>query len=240
MKKEESIASIPHSCHVCEYKGNSIFCDLNKQETDYLDEHKYHLKYKSSEIIFNEGAYPHGVFCVHKGKVKIVKLGMNGKEQILRLVHAGDVIGYKSMLNNEKYQTSAVALEETEVCFISKEAFCALIERNHKTSMRIVQVLVKDLHKADENIMSLAQKSLRERVAEALVVLKETYGFQSDGLTLDLSISRIEMANLVGTATESVIRFLSEFQKDKLIALENKKIKILDFQKLHKLANLMD
>jgi CRP/FNR family transcriptional regulator len=146
----------------------------------------------------------------------------------------------RSLLSQDKYSASAIALEDSGVCFIPKELFMGVLQKDGALSMEIMKLLSDDLRKAEISITHLAQKSVRERLAEALLFIKETYGFEADNSTLNLKLSREELANLVGTATETVIRLLSEFKSDSIISLEGKKIKIISIDKLVSTANLED
>jgi CRP/FNR family transcriptional regulator len=183
---------------------------------------------------------PHGVFCVNYGKIKLSKLGDDGKEQILRLVKAGDLLGYRSLLGEDKYFASAVVMEDAGVCFIPKHLFMGILQKDGVLSMEIMKLLSDDLKKADQHFTHMAQKPVRERLAEALLFIKETYGYEADGKTLNLKITREELANLVGTATETVIRLLSDFKHDNLVLLEGKKILIQDLPGLVKTARIED
>jgi CRP-like cAMP-binding protein len=133
-----------------------------------------------------------------------------------------------------------VALEDSGVCFVPKELFMGILQKDGVLSMEIMKLLSDDLRKAEISITHLAQKPVRERLAEALLFIKETYGFEEDNATLNLKLSREELANLVGTATETVIRLLSDFKSDNIISLEGKKIKVISMHKLVSTANLED
>jgi len=196
--------------------------------------------YKKGETIFKEGTRPHGIFCVNYGKIKLSKMGDDGKEQITRLVKAGDPLGYRALLSGDTYSSSAIAIEDSGVCFIPKELFMGILQKDTNMSLEMMKLLSDDLRKAELQITHLAQKPVRERVAEALLFIKETYGFEEDGKTIDATFSREDIANIVGTATETAIRLLSEMNKDKIIQLVGKKIVILDLAKLIKTANLSD
>jgi CRP/FNR family transcriptional regulator len=183
---------------------------------------------------------PQGVYCVNFGKIKVAKIGDDGKEQILRLVKAGDLLGYRSLLGEERYYASAVAMEESGICFIPKDLFMGILQKDGVLSMEMMRLLSEDLRKAEQSITHLAQKPVRERLAEALLFIKETYGYEEDQQTIGLRISREELVNLVGTATETVIRLLSEFKSDGMISLDGKKIKILSADALVKTARIED
>ncbi len=227
-------------CADCESRGKSVFCDLHKEELDYLNEEKGCAVYKKGQIVFNAGAYPHGLFCVKEGKIKIFRIGDEGKEQIVRLAKGGDILGYRALLSGDKYASGAEALEDSKICFIPQKAFLTLVDGNGILSMQLMKLLSKDLKNAEHRMIDLAQKPVRERVAEALLYLKNTYGFEDDGITISVSMSREDIANIVGTATETAIRLLSEFKHDNVIALNGKRISILNTQELLKVANVYD
>lgn len=227
-------------CENCTSRYKSIFCNLSIEELEQLSEHKGCAYYKKEQIIFREEAYPHGLFCVNRGKVKISKIGTEGKEQIVRLAREGDIIGYRALLSGEAYTASAFALEETDICYIPKETFYQILENNPGLSLQMMKRLAHDLKSAEEKIINLAQKPVRERLAEALLFLKNVYGLEEDQKTLKVVMKREEIANIAGTSVESTIRTLSEFNKEKLIKIEGKKIRIMDFNELLYTANIAD
>jgi CRP/FNR family transcriptional regulator len=227
-------------CEHCESRNKSIFCDLKGEHLEIINEHKGCNFYKKGQTIFSEGFFPQGLFCINAGKVKVSQAGDNGREQIIRLTKDGDILGYRALLSGEKYSASAVAIEDCSVCLIPKEVFFKVIESESSLSMQIMKLLSHDLGKAEHKITDLAQKPVRERMAEAILFLRETYGTESDGKTLNVSLSREEIANVVGTATETAIRLLSEFKTDAIIELQAKKIKIINYNKLVKTANIHD
>lgn len=196
------------------------------------------MSFKKGQVIFSEGGHPLGLFCINDGKVKIEHTGDDGKEQILRMAKGGDVLGYRALLSSERYNASAVALDDTDVCFIPRDPFFNVLKDNPRLSLDIIKMLSTELRKAEDTITDLAQKPVRERMAEALLFLKETYGFEADGQTIDVVLSREDIANLVGTATETAIRLLSEFKKDGIVESAGKKLKIADLSKLIKTANV--
>jgi CRP/FNR family transcriptional regulator len=227
-------------CNDCTSRGKSVFCDLKPGEIDVLNQEKGCMLYKKGQIIFNAGAYPHGLFCVKEGKIKIFRIGDEGKEQIVRLAKDGDILGYRALLSGDRYASGAEVLEDSKICFIPQKAFLGLIEGNGVLSMQLMKLLSHDLKNAEHRMIDLAQKPVRERVAEALLYLKSTYGTEDDGITISVSLSREDIANIVGTATETTIRLLSEFKNDQLIALNGKKISILNHDQLVRAANVYD
>lgn len=227
-------------CQYCQSRFQSVFCDLKGEELDALNLQKGCSTLKKGQVIFSEGAFPKGLFCVNSGKIKVSQLGHEGREQIMRLAKEGDVVGYRALLSGEKYSSSAKALVESSICFIPRDTFFHLIEKNTNLSMGMLKMISHDLKEAEHKITNLAQKPNRERLAEALLFLKETYGFESDGATINVTLSREEISNLVGTATETTIRMLSEFKKDKMIDFIGKKIRLLNTKEIIRTADICD
>lgn len=189
--------------------------------------------------MMQEGMRPTGVYCVNKGKAKLYKLGSNGREQIIRFIKPGDLIGYRSMLSGETISASIEALEDTHACFIPKNLLFQLIERNPKFSLNLMKLACHELGEAGKLITNLAQKSVRERLAEVLLIIKSNFGETEDGY-LDISLTREEISNMVGTATESVIRLLSDFNKEGLIEIKGRKLKLLNPSALARVGNVYD
>lgn len=227
-------------CNHCAKRFTNIFCQAKYDSMQEINSEKICTQYKKGEYIFKEGTRPYGVFCVNRGKIKLSKQGDDGKEQITRLVKPGDPLGYRALLSGDLYSSSAISIEDSGVCFIPKELFLRILQNDSNLSLEMMKLLSDDLRKAELQITHLAQKPVRERVAEAILFIKETYGFAADGITIDAQFSREDIANIVGTSTETAIRLLSEFNKDKIIMLIGKKIQILDLNKLLKTANIHD
>lgn len=229
-----------HSCANCDVRFKSVFCNLNSAEVNEVDAHKHGISYKKGEPIFHEGNNPQGIFCINQGKVKLTVTGEQGKEQIIRLAASGDVLGYRSLLSNDHYNATATALDDTEICFISKETFFKLLDNNQNLSRNFLSLLSTELKDVHQRMTDLSQKPVRERIAESLLLIREIYGVESDGQTLNVSLSREDIANLAGTATETTIRTLSDFNSIGIIELVKKKIKILNQKTLIAEANVID
>lgn len=228
------------SCVSCSVCMHSVFHVLNNEQLGELSTYKSCAIFKKGQYIFNEHGISQGLFCLNSGKIKITTTGFDGKEQILRLAKAGDMLGYRALISNERYHASAIALEDSSICIIDKSYFFDSVIRNNKLLFEIARRMSGDLKAAEKQIVSLSQKNVRERMAEALLFLKTTYGFETDGQTIKIILSREELADYIGTSTESAIRLLSEFNHDKIIELIGKTIKILDEDKLMKTANMND
>ena len=227
-------------CQHCQARFKSVFCDLSEEDLNTLNLSKGCNTFKKGQVIFNEGSFAHGIFCMNSGKVKIAQAGDEGKEQIVRFAKDGDILGYQTLLSGDKYSCSATAIDDASICFIPKNTFFNLIAKNANLSMEIMKLLAHDLEKAEHKITDLAQKPVRERMAEALLFLKETYGYENDNATINVILSREEISNMVGTTRETATRLLSEFKDDNIVELVGKKIKILNHQKLVTTANVFD
>lgn len=227
-------------CRFCNKYPGEVFSSASPAHIAEIAGVKQCMIYKKGQVIFQEGAHPYGIYCINTGKVKLSHSGDEGREQIIRLVKPGDLIGYKALISNEPYTATATVLEDSAVCFIPRDVFLEILQKDHALSLKMMQILTSELRRAELKITHLAQKPVRERLAETLLTLKETYGVEDDGQTINVTLSREEIANLVGTATESAIRLLSEFRKEKVIDLPGKKIRILQLQKLINMANLQD
>lgn len=216
------------------------FANLFLQNQDEIPANPSISSFRKGEIIFKEGTSPLGLYWINKGKVKLSITGEDGKEQIIRLANEGDLMGYRALLSGGMYHATAVPLEGCELSFISKETFLEVLKKDSALSFEMMKLLSDDLKNAETQITHLAQKPVRERLAEAVLFLKETYNFEEDHQTINVMLTREELANIVGTATETAIRLLSEFKHDGIIDLIGKKIKILDLARLVKTANIQD
>ncbi len=203
---------------------------------DRLNYEKSSLFYKRGEIIYHEGGRINGFYCIHNGIIKVYKTGIDGKEQIIRFAKRGEIIGYRSILSNELACTTAKIIEDSLLCYISSDILFSLVKNNGNFSMEIMKLTCKELGEANAYITDIAQKTVRERLAEVLIHLKDNFGLDGDQV-LQISLTREELANIVGTATESVIRLLSEFKNDGLIELNGRKIKIINTRSLTKIGN---
>ncbi|MGP8214429.1 MAG: Crp/Fnr family transcriptional regulator [Bacteroidia bacterium] len=227
-------------CYQCVSRCRSIFSDLNLDETRMLDSNKSCTVFKKGQVIFEEGTYPHGLYCINKGKVKVAKTGADGKEKIVHMAKDGDVMGYRAILGGDKYSLTATALETSTLCYIPLKVFTGMVEKNAKLAFKVIHLFTDELRAAETTITDLAQKTVKERLAQGILLLKESYGYEDDGCTINVTITREEIASIVGTARETATRLLGELSKEKSIELKGKRIKILNPQKLVQEANLID
>jgi CRP/FNR family transcriptional regulator, polysaccharide utilization system transcription regulator len=217
----------------------SLFKHLTKDELDKVNLEKTISFHKRGSIVYHEGSRINGAYIILSGILKIFKTGIDGKEQIIRFAKKEEIIGFRSILTGELACTSSKILEDTSLCFVPADTLIYLVKHNGNFSIELMQLMCRELGEANDYITDIAQKTVRERLAEILVHLKDTFGLDKENI-LQISLTREELANIVGTATESVIRLLSEFKNDKLIELNGRKIKLLNLPGLHKLGNLYD
>lgn len=230
--------SVP-SCTTCGARHKSVFCNQNEEQLIDTDNHKACDFYKKNEVIFKEGQYSKGLYCVNKGKVKLLKSGAQGKDQIIRFATAGDIMGYHSLLTGTPLSASARAIDEAAVCFIPADQFFKMIKQDHQFSLKLLELSAQNWNNASKLVTDMAQKTSKQRLAEMLLWLEKTFGETQDG-HIDIKLSREDLANMVGTATEATIRLLSELKKNDIIELSGKNIRLVNKQDLAKVAALYD
>ncbi|MBS0030722.1 Crp/Fnr family transcriptional regulator [Chitinophaga sp. 22321] len=222
-----------------DFKSESILADLPADVFELLTAHKSEQIYKKNEIIFREGAYPSGIFYITKGKVKKYKVDREGREQIVYVASTGQLIGYHAILAEGRYPDSAATIEESTIAFIPREDFQHALNNSPLLNTRLLKTLSHEFAVLANSLTMLAQKTVRERLALQLVVLREKYKVNYvEGTAVEINISREDLSNLVGTARENVVRVLTEFKEDGILETKGRKIIIKDLNKLIKTANL--
>lgn len=234
------MSSSPHNtpCELCASRKFSMMSGLTNSQICTISDHKNLISHRKGQILYYEGTKPLGIFCINSGVVKVYKTASNGKEQIVHLAQRGDFLGYAALLGEENYTNSAMIVEDAKICFIPKDAFLKTLMTNSEFFQRVTKELSHELGVMEEKLTDATQKSVRERLAYVLLHLASCYGVEGgESQKIDLILSREEIAGIVGTATESVIRLLSEFKKDDLIEFEGKKIIIKDKRGLARLSD---
>lgn len=215
----------------CDLNNLSLFNSLCSNETAGLEHVKKCSHFKKNQEVFIEGSFPKGVFGVKSGKIKVFSTGESGKEQIIRIAKEGDVIGFRAMFSEEPYKLSAKTLEETDICFIKIDDFMDHL----KNEPTLLQAVLKELSKESGDraafIKTMAQKNVRQRLSVILLVLD---GIYSDHL---INLSREDLANFVGTSTETTIRLLKEFKEEGLVDIQGRIIHLIDIEALYSEAN---
>lgn len=222
-------------CENCIVRQFNSLRAMNKEELKKVSDSKTTKTVKKGESIFEEGDKLSGIYCVRNGVSKLSKLSANGKDQIVKLATKGEVIGQRSVIAEEHSNLSATAVSDMEVCFIPKESVVHTLNTNPNFAVEVLRHMAHDLKEADDVIVNMSQKTVKQRVAEAFLYLKNNFGEDKDGF-LALTLSREDIANVVGTATESCIRIISEFKKKGYIKASGKKIGIADERGLKNLV----
>jgi CRP-like cAMP-binding protein len=227
---------MPH-CELCLQNFKFVFKNLNHEQLECVNFEKTCKLYKKGDIIYHEGNRTSGFYCINSGIIKVFKTGIEGKEQIIRFVKKGDILGYRSLISKEAACSTAKVIEDAILCFIPSEILFDLVKSNIEFTMEIMQRTAKELGDSNKFLVDMAQKNVRERLASILIMLAENFELDDDKI-LQITLTREELANIVGTATESVIRLLSEFKQDGLIDLKGRKIIIKDLEQLEEISTM--
>lgn len=215
----------------------SIYKYLTVEERADLENHLVRTRVAKDELLYKEGDRPQGFITLESGKVKIFKGGVGGREQILRMVKPGGFVCYRALLAGENHLASAVALEDSIIAVIDSDYFFNNLLKINALSRRLLNKLAKELGFSNARTVTLTQKHIRGRLAESLILLREKYGCESDG-TLKAYLTREDLANLSNMTASNAIRTLSSFISERVIAIDGRKIKILDPQKLERISLL--
>jgi len=233
--------SVFPSCETCPTKRYSLFSKMPHDDLVKLSSCKGANKYRKGHLLFFEGANPTGVYCISSGTVKIYRMSGDGKAQIIKLAGAGDLVGHEAVLSQGSYKYFAEVIDESVVCYIPKQYFLQMLKENQLLTSTLMQQMSLELIHSDKRTTSMATKPVRERVAESLLLLNDFFTTKSRGKdSPPITLSREEVAAYSGTATETVIRILSEFGSSKLITLGKRSISILNEAKLVKIAHQYD
>jgi len=211
---------------------------LSEEERELIKKNARFVHYKKNEPIYIEEEQPRDLMCLLKGKVKIYKSGVGGRTQIIRMIRPIQYFGYRAFFAREPYVTAASAFESSTVCFISMELIEEMLRENGNLALFFIQMLSCDLGIADNRVVNLTQKHVRGRLAESLIFLKESYGLEEDGATINIYLAREDLANLSNMTTANAIRTLANFVNERIISLDGRKIKIIDEDKLLKISKI--
>ncbi len=211
---------------------------LSSEEQEELKENLSVQHFKKNEILYQEGEVPQMLHCLIKGKVKVYKGGISGRTQIVRVIKPVEYFGYRAYFANQNYVTSAAAFEASTVCLIPVELIEKWIRENSEIALFFIRLLAVEVGNSDQRTVNLTQKHIRGRLAEALLFLRDNYGLEEDGATLSIYLSREDLANMSNMTTSNAIRTLSAFAQEKIIAIDGKKIKIIDGESLEKINKI--
>ncbi len=223
-------------CNSCSENRNTLFHYLSPAEKELLKKNHICTHYPKGELLFKEGDRAMNIFCLSEGKIKIFKERSGGREQILQLKTPVSLVGFQALFNNGFYTESASALEKVVVCTIEKETLTQLIHTNRFFAFEMTKLLTNENTFLSQRLVNLTQKHIRGRIAESLLYLKDISGFQNDNLTLDIQLSRLDLANLSSMTSWNAIRIISNFANEGIIGIEGKKLKIFDQERLEKIS----
>ncbi len=217
---------------------NEVFKRLTPEQLVYLKQNYEILRFRKNEMVYTEGDTPTHIYCVAKGKVKIFKRGVGNRTQIMRMVGPSESFAYRAMFAEENFVTCATAFEPTVIYSIPREVIRNLIAHNADLAWHFIHKLSVDLGIADARSVSLTQKHIRGRLAESLIFLRDSYGYEEDGATISIYLSREDLASMSNMTTSNAIRTLSQFCVDKILAMDGRKIKIIDEEQLRRISKI--
>lgn len=226
-------------CSSCICREQTLFAVCGIEDLEKVSTDKDSTIYKKGQILYLEGSKPFGVFCIYSGKVKIIKTNKEGKERIIKILKPGDNTGYQPLISGDSYSNSAIVMEEAEICFVPKESFFEIVRTNSAFSGKLLEKLALDFREVEELIRIMSFKPVRERLADAFLLLKKINN-HTDETALDISVSRENLSNLIGTAKETTTRFLAEFRNENIIRVEGKKIRVLNWEKISEISRMYD
>lgn len=215
-----------------------IWSLLTSEEQDYLRSNYLVQHFRKNEILHYEGDGPTHMMCLVQGKIKIYKEGVGGRNQIVRIMQPVSYFAYRAIFAEGNYNTTACAFEPSTVVLIPRETLLKLVTQNNKLALFFVRQLAIDLGISDSRQVNLTQKHIRGRLAESLIFMRDNYGLEEDGATINVYLSREDLANLSNMTTSNAIRTLSMFVSERVIAMDGRRIKIIDEEKLRKISRL--
>ena len=205
-----------------------MFKGLNQEDKDILAQYHNLVIIKKGQYIFKEGEKPHGLICLAAGKAKVFKMGVGIRGQILKMVRQQGFIGYKALFSDNPWPVSAKAIEDSAVCIFEKNSFVKLLKKNPDLALKFIRVIADELVFSNNRTVSLTQKHIRGRMAESILILRDTYGYEADGITIRVSLSREDIANFSNMTTSNAIRTLSNLASEGIIEISGRKIRIPD------------
>ena len=217
---------------------NPIWNLLTPEQKSFIDSNSEIKRYRKNEMIHHEGDAPTHIMMVVSGTVRLSKEGVGQRVQIIRLLKPHDMFGYRSAIVGDKHSSCASTLEPTVVYRVRREAFLDVVQKNNGFCFGVLVAMSKDLAISESRTVNLTQKHIRGRLAETLLTLRQTYGFDEDGATIAMYMAREDLANMSNMTTSNAIRTLSQFANEGLLSIDGRKIKILDEEELTRISRL--
>jgi CRP/FNR family transcriptional regulator, polysaccharide utilization system transcription regulator len=223
---------------LCLEGSSSIFTGLNQKDKETIVHHHFLTFVKKGELLFKEGEKSRGLICLASGKVKVFKEGIGGREQILKMVKQLGFIGYRTLFSENTWTVSAAAVEDSTFCVLEKNSLVKILKKNADLTLKLAKIITEELSFSNNRIVSLTQKHVRGRLAESLLLLRDIYGYDTDGETIRVTLSRENIANLSNMTTSNAIRTLSNLASEGIIRIKGRKISILDTVSLEHICEL--
>lgn len=223
---------------LCLEGPSSIFKGLNQKDKETIAQHHTFTIIKKGGFLFKEGEKARGLICLASGKAKVFKEGVGGREQILKMVKKQGLIGYRELFSDSSWSLSAAAIEDSVICVFEKSSFVRILKKNADFSLKLIKVIAEELSFISNRTVSLTQKHIRARLAESLIILRDTYGYESDHKTLSVYLSREDIAHLSNMTTSNAIRTLSNMASEGIIEIRGRNIRILDTGNLEYISEL--
>jgi len=230
--------TVKASEHISLWELNPIWKLLTTGEKTYIAAESEYVKYRKNDIIHHEGDEPTHMMILVRGKVRIYIEGVGQKPQIIRMLKPSEIFGYRAIIAGDTYNSCASAVEESLVLKLNKEAFIRIIQQNNRVCYGMLECMARDLAISELKTVNLTQKHIRGRLAESILTVKQKYGTEGDQATIDMSISREDLANMSCMTTSNAIRTLGQFATEGIISLHGKKIRLIDEEELIKISQL--
>ncbi len=225
-------------CETCVSHSEGIFYGISGEAQQELNSKKVLSTQKRGQTLFLQGAPALGLYCIKAGKIKISKVSGDGREIILRILGPHDVLGHQNLLSNLTHEVTAKVIEDATVCFFERKNILSIMDKHPMIALNIVRRLSEEMALFEAQTAAMSYKNVRERLAELLLNLLNTYGVSDRSrFRLDVKLTREEMASMVGTAVETVIRFISDFKEEGILEQDGKIIYIVDVERLRLTAN---
>jgi len=221
---------------ICLEGASSVFKGLSQEEKEILDQHHQALNFRKGETIINAWTRPKGLICLVSGKAKMFRTGAGNREQIIKMLRPHNYLAYRSLFSENPFPFSVKAVEDSAIVIFEKHAMSGILKKNAELAIRFIKVISEDLLYSNNRLISLTQKHVRGRIAESLLLLRDTYGTEADGSTLRVLLSREDLAHLSNMTTSNAIRTLSVLVSEKILGIEGRKIMILDQAKLEAIS----
>jgi CRP/FNR family transcriptional regulator, polysaccharide utilization system transcription regulator len=221
---------------ICIEGPSSVFRGLSQNDKELLDQNHSISSYRKGSLIVAGGTKQRGLICLVSGKAKIFSTGAGGREQIIKMIRPQSLINYRSIFSDTAYPFSVGAVEDCTTVFFEKHLLFSILKQNVELAAKIIKVISEDLIYSYERIISLTQKHVRGRLAETILLLRDTYGLDADGKSIRIHLSREDIAHLSNMTTSNAIRTLSNLAAEKILHIDGRKISILDFRRLEEIS----